>query len=152
MAWGLLAAAFDLRVPSPLRIALCLMAAVALMVALGFAAYAGCLALAAHMAAPWAAAIVAGSALLTAVILIASVANMNRRPAPRVAPRVATQDIPPEAFAELVHAFQSLPKEAARSRWSPASSRDSIPSCFTSRAALFICVDRMFGTPLRVTF
>lgn len=62
--------------------------------------------------APWAAATVAGGALLAAVILITAAVQINRSASLEVAPRIPAPDIPPETFAELVRAIQSSPKEA----------------------------------------
>ena len=112
MSLSLVAAALKNFGPSPLRIALCGTAFVAAIISVSFAAYAAYMALSISIAGYWAAAIVAGGALLLAIVLVA-IARMNRRPSRPSRARAPNRDMPPEAFAELMQTIRTSPKQAA---------------------------------------
>jgi hypothetical protein len=113
MDWHPLVEALGLRVPSPLRIALCVFAMLAFVAAIAFLSYAGFLAMATTVAAPWAAVVVAGGALSVAGFSIILAVSTDRRRTAAQPSRVQPEDLSHAMFAELIRGVQSCPKEAA---------------------------------------
>ena len=108
----LVAAAIGNLAPSPPRMMLWAAAFSIAVISAAFAAYAAYAALSVSLEGYWAAASVAGGAMLLAAILVA-VTRLRRRPARPGRSPVPNQDMAPEAFAELMRAICGSPKQAA---------------------------------------
>jgi len=103
---------FEPSLPSLAHVVMFATALIAAAIAAAFAAYAAYGALSISIEPHWAAAIVAGGAMLLAAILVA-IARPRPPPAPPARARAPSGDLAPELLAELIRGIRASPKEAA---------------------------------------
>ena len=112
MSWRLVGAALGIFGPSPLRAILWGTVFTAAVIAVAFAAYGAYAALSISLEGYWAAASVAGGAILLAIVLVA-ITQMSGRSVQPGRTRMPSQGVAPDVVAELMVAIRTSPKEAA---------------------------------------